>query len=669
MKSAFCPFSEAILILVVGVALFFSGCVPKGVTETPRVVERPQIVEAPPVEESLQLELFARAEKALLEGNYDLAIESFEQYLQQNPRGEKSREALYRIAGIHFESHRYENSLALLDKITTDYPDHPEQARVEKNIVTTTYRLGDFDQAIIKASRWIERYPFHPMKGEVFFLLGENFRALGNRLKAFQWWLKAYLAHQESSSEREEIEDEIFTLIGNAKSSELTQMVESATGSNFVPHIFHRLASVYIEENRLEDARAAAMSLVRSTSEQYWVSIGRRIFERIELELSVKAGVVGCLLPLSGPFAIYGQEVLNGIQLGMGLFGPSEEDNALELIIKDTGGTSKTAVTMVEELAVEDKVVAIIGPLASKPSSAAAKRAQELGIPIITLTQKGGITSEGDMVFRNYLTPDKEVKRVLQKAMNDMAFKRFGILYPDNSYGHFFMNLFWDNVEEMGGNVTAAESYAPDDTDFSEEIKKMVGLHYPRPESLTLMLEEMKWLAAEEEIVGAPFSDGEPVPIVDFDAVFIPDNYQQVALIAPQFPFNNVFDIRFVGTSLWQSVELIEMAGEYIQGAFFPSGFFPDRDYDPMKEFVKRYRENFEAEPGILAATGYDTMMFLKELLGHSSIKTRRDFQKELSAFVDFYGITGWITFDPQGEVVKDPVLLTISGRQLTLMP
>jgi ABC-type branched-subunit amino acid transport system substrate-binding protein len=372
---------------------------------------------------------------------------------------------------------------------------------------------------------------------------------------------------------------------------------------------------------------------------------------------------------LSGPFAIYGQEVLNGIQLGIGLFNQSEGGRSLDLIIRDTQGDPDVAVALVEELAVKSKVMAIIGPLASKSALAAAKRAEELGIPIITLTQKEGVTLEGDMVFRNFMTPSKEINRVVDKAITGMSLKRFGILYPDNSYGRFFMNLFWDKVAEMGGSITAVESYNPDETDFAAEIKKMIGLHYPRPKSVRMKVEELKWLEAEEKIRDESDSKKALDPIVDFDAIFIPDNYEQVALIAPQFPFYSVFQVRLLGTSLWQSPELIEMAGDYLQGAIFPAGFFLEEGSGPAQDFAERYMENFEKEPGILAATGYDTIRMIKTLMDKGPIKTRKEFQTALIAHDDFYGVTGWISFDPDGEVLKDPILLTVSGSQLNILP
>ena len=656
MKSSLSLKIKAILIPAVGMALLISGCYPKPVKKYPEVRE-------------VSPNLFDRAEQEFMAGNDQMALESFERYLELNPRGEKSRTAMYRMATIDLKNNLPEEAIQLLKRIVKEYPDHPDTHRVEFDIIDAYYRAGDYQQSQIEAAKWIDQYPFDPLRGDVYFLMGRNYRAMENYSQAFYWWLLAYNGSFDLSVSRDEIDQRVLELIKRSPVYALNEMGSYATGTKYAPDVYHQLANDYIEMGDFEQAKLAAMALVRSTPDQYWVSIGRRILERVTAALSVKVGNIGCLLPLSGPFAIYGQEVLNGIQLGMGVFAQSEGERSLDLIIRDTRGDPDVAASLVEELTEKDKVMAIIGPLASKPSTAAAKKAQELGIPIITLTQKEGITLEGDMVFRNFMTPSKEVERVLEKAIMEMSLKRFGILYPDNSYGRFFMNLFWDKAQELGGTVTAIEAYPPDETDFAVEIKKMVGLYYPRPEAVRTKVEEANWLEAEEKIKEDFESNGEHDPVVDFDAIFIPDNYGQIALITPQFPFYSIFDVRFLGTSLWQSPELIDQAGAYVQGAIFASGFFLENGSAIAQDFVKRYVENFEKEPGILAATGYDTIQLVKSIMEKGPIKTRKEFQTALFAQDDYYGVTGWIAFDQDGEVVKDPILLTVSDSHFDILP
>jgi branched-chain amino acid transport system substrate-binding protein len=648
---------RAIPAIAVGMALFISACQLKPVVEKPPELTPDQA-------------LFATAESDFEAGKYDRALDGYEKYLERYPKGGSAIMALYRISQISTFRYDYESALLTLQTIRREYPGDLLMGAVEYDMASLYYRLGDYERSRLSALEWIRKYPGHTLLNDTLLLLGQNHIALHDKPKAFYWWRVAFDGLQESPGRQGPVEERIIGLIETSGLEELEEMASYAEGSVFEQPIYYKLASEYFVQHRYQEAKGAAMALVRSTPEQFWVDIGRRILERVAQELSVEKNVIGCLLPLSGPFAIYGQEVLNGIQLGMGLFGQLEENPALELIIADTRAETEQTISQLEKLAVERRVIAIIGPLASKPADAASQKAQELGVPIITLTQREGITAEGDMVFRNFLTPAKEIETLLRRVMHEMGLSRFGILYPDNPYGRFFTDLFWDELEERGGSVTAVESYNPDETDFAAQIKKMVGLFYPRPEPLAQIVEALKYPPYElkdAEIELDP--EEEPEPIVDFEAVFIPDNYQNVALIAPQFPFYSVFNVTFLGTSLWQSPELVDMAGDYVQRAVFPSGFFVGDRRDFVEAFVRRYQENFESEPGILAATGYDTITFLKQVLAQNTIATRHDLQKVLLSDNGFYGLTGKISFDEKGEVVKEPLLLTVRGPFLAPLP
>jgi ABC-type branched-subunit amino acid transport system substrate-binding protein len=682
-------FHKAIFALAAGIAFFFSGCQPKPPPPVMEPFPEEKVEEVVEVEEVEDIEkvielIYDLAEKDYQAGDYEFAKNRFKFYLEKLPDGERARDALYRIAKISYSENLFQDALEYLKRVVEEHPDHPETAQVKYEIIITYIALEDYQGAKIAAFEWLEGFHDNPLEGEVLFLLGTILDQLGDNLMAFACWLNASDRFPRLSVTRDDIESGIISLINKGSLDELKEMVRYGAGSVFIPNIYYRIAYLSLKEYKLYDSEKAAMALIRSTPEQFWVNIGRTLLDRISNEFLIKREAIGCLLPLSGPYAIFGQEALNGIQLGMGLFEESGEGKDLELIIKDTGGDPEKAVSGVEDLVIREKVIAIIGPLASKTATAASKRAQEMGIPIITLTQKDGITDEGDMVFRNFLTPEKEIESLLDQAVNQMELQRFAIFYPNNPYGRFFMNRFWDGVDERGGEITAVESYEPDATDFADQIKKMVGLYYPRPESVIKMLEEMKMLEAEKEGVELSEIDEtleegldeevdeedeeEPEPIIDFDAIFIPDNYQQVALIAPQFPYYSIFNIPLLGTSLWQSMNLIDTAGDYVQGAVFTSGFFPGSNAGQQKDFIRLYRETFDSDPGILAANGFDTMRFVKSFINDIPIKTRKDFKDGISQYI-IYGVTGEISFDYRGEVEKTPVLLTVAGKRIKILP
>ncbi len=562
----------------------------------------------------------------------------------------------------YLKAEQYKKALAMFKKFSREYPDDAQIPLIEYQIARIYYFLGEHEISSDNAFKWLETYPSHSARTDVMQLLGDDFEALGDKPQAFYWFLEAKKGSFKEAQRQNELHEKLESLIRFSALADLDRLEVYATGTHYAPLIRRQRANIFLDQDELEKAREVAMTMVQETQEESWISQGMQLLTKIQEEMSVKKGLVGCLLPLSGPFAIYGEEVLNGIQLG--IFSESEQNSGLELVIRDTQGKPKHALAGLEDLAHNEKVIAVIGPLSRKTAAPVAKKAQELSVPIITLTQKQGITDEGDMVFRNVLTPSREVKRLLTPAIIEAGIKRFGILYPDDSYGRFYMNLFWDRVEELSGIVTAAEAYKPDNTDFAEQIKKMTGVYYSKPGSMVEKMVEMR-PPEEEECKIYP---EKPEPFLDFDAVFIPDNYETVAMITPQLPYNDVGDVLLMGTSLWQSPELIRIARDYVQGSIFPSGFFQGSKEPKVRVFVTAYKESFDSEPGMLAAVGYDTVRLLDKIMQDEDVNTRRDVRNELLKTMDYKGVTGAIAFDEQGELKNEPLLLTISGRKMRLV-
>ncbi|HBF43993.1 MAG TPA: hypothetical protein DDW42_10290 [Desulfobacteraceae bacterium] len=636
--------------MIWGVAFFFVSCQPK------IIVKREHIKE--PLVDQFELAESYRQREYLND-----ALNAYGKYLKEYSNGEKSALALHRMAGIYFKTEKYEKSLGILRRILKEYPNYCKLVAVHYKIARIFYLVGQYMLSRDEAVKWLEKYPGNILKGDILTLLGSNYQALGNDPKAFYWWLKAEQEFKDNIQRQVDLKNKLKALIETSGIHNLELFEEYAKGTEYAPEIYYRVAVIYLEQKDMERARRAVMSLLGSTQKESWVLSGRRLLDIIQEEISVRKGVVGCLLPLSGPFSIYGEEVLNGIQLGMEIYEGAGQNPITEIVIRDTKGNEEQTLKDLEDLVNNENVIMIIGPLSSRTALVAAKRAQSLGVPMITLTQKEGIGEVGDMIFRNFLTPSCEVKSLLNKTIDEMGIKRFGLLYPDNSYGRFFMNLFWDKLEGMGGIVTAIESYNSKDTDFSDQIKKMTGLYYPRPESFDQGMMDMRTPDQEESEI---FSD-KPEPIIDFDAVFIPDNFQSVAMIAPQLAYHDVLDVLLIGTSLWQSPKLIELTSDYIQDAIFTSGFFSRSGKAGVSAFVENYRMCFESEPGTLAATGYDTIRLVADVMAEDGIRTRKDFQRILLGYRNFEGVTGNISFDSQGDVVKEPLVLTVSGKKMTV--
>ena len=620
---------------------------------------QPRSTRSPTKATQTRSDAFSVAEKYRQKGDLAQSLTYYQSFLTQAVKDDRIPLALQRIAEIELKLNNPENALASLEKLSRGYPDYTWMPEVRYQISVILYQLGRYEASASKAMGWLDQYPRHFLKKDVLVLLGDDFCAMGKTESAFFYWIQAKDAEKDDEEKETALDEKLKTLIDTSSPLLLSRLLENDREAFYPPEIYYQISSAFLSQKEPDQAEKAVQLLMESTRNLQWIKKGEDLLARIKEEMAICKSCIGCLLPLSGSFAAYGQEVLNGLTLGM-MNDPMKETK-MKVIVKDTAGSPEKALRELETLANKQRVIGIMGPLSSKTTAFISERAQDLGVPMIALTQKRDVVKTGDMVFRNFLTPAQEIDSLLEVAMGQLGLKRFGILYPDNTYGRFCMNRFWDKLDELGGSVTAVESYPTDVSDFEEQIKKMVGLYYPRAGDWRRIYSQGTTAGADESEKQLKDDD----PIIDFDAVFIPDTYQRVAMIAPQLAFYDVLGVRLMGTRLWHSPKLIEMAGNYLQGALFSSGFLLESENPEVTGFVADYQNNFNQPPGILAANGYDTICLLQTVLREYHPKTREHLRQALLDIPAFEGVTGPFRFDEEGEALKAPLLLTVSGNKM----
>src|SRR5262249_47261216 len=125
-----------------------------------------------------------------------------------------------------------------------------------------------------------------------------------------------------------------------------------------------------------------------------------------------------------------------------------------------------------------DHVMVIVGELFSKAAMAAALKAEELAVPIVSLSHQEGLPQLGPYVFRTALTIEAQARDLARVAFEELGMTRFALLYPRSTYGTNFANAFWDEVDKRHGEIRGEESYEHDATTFREEVRKLVGRWY-----------------------------------------------------------------------------------------------------------------------------------------------------------------------------------------------
>ncbi|MEA3241096.1 MAG: ABC transporter substrate-binding protein, partial [Pseudomonadota bacterium] len=173
---------------------------------------------------------------------------------------------------------------------------------------------------------------------------------------------------------------------------------------------------------------------------------------------------VGCLLPLTGEYADYGNKILQGMELALEVFhdNPLEShDSGIELLVRDTGGDSSRARELVSQLVDDEGVSLLVGPVTGQAALYAAAEAESREIDIIILTPRSGIASRGDYVFHHFLTMENQAKQIMELAVGRLGITSLALLYPSTYYGRQAAKLFREGARQWGAELVRVVSYDP----------------------------------------------------------------------------------------------------------------------------------------------------------------------------------------------------------------
>ena len=351
---------------------------------------------------------------------------------------------------------------------------------------------------------------------------------------------------------------------------------------------------------------------------------------------------LGCVLPLSGQYADLGNKARDAILLATGTF--DEKNKSLwKVIVEDSRGLPEGTKAAIAHLANAENVMAIIAVTGTAEAMDAAREADKWKVPLILITPKEGVTSIGEYVFQNFLTPTQQIRALVKYALDDLNCAIFSVLYPKDDYGEEMVKIFREEVIRIGGKVEKSISYSKNQTDFKEEINKLTGIIVNAPQKKRNDQEETKTTIS-----------------VDFEALFIPDSSSRVKLITSQLDFYDVKGFKLLGTSLWHSPDLLKNGTEYLKEAIFVDSFFTNSFFPETSNFVDVYYTKYKRNPENIEALAYDTAGMIIGVLDNMEIKTRGQFAAALKKMNNYAGATGSIYFDSNRVVQKTPFILTV---------
>lgn len=338
---------------------------------------------------------------------------------------------------------------------------------------------------------------------------------------------------------------------------------------------------------------------------------------------TIRVGVYG---DTTGATSSFGVSTKNGIELAF------EEINAaggvngkkLEMVFEDDQGSPEKAKTVMSKLINQDKVVAVLGEVASSNSLAAAPVAQEAKIPMITPSSTNPkVTEVGDYISRVCFIDPFQGSVMAKFAANTLKAKTAAILGDNSSdYSKGLTKFFEEEFVKLGGKVITQQTYAQKDQDFKAQLTQM--------------------------------RDQKP------DVIYIPGYYGEVAIIAKQARELGM-NQPLLGGDGWDSPELFKLGGAALKNAYISNHYSADNPAPEIQNFIKSYKAKFGAVPDAIAALAYDAAKVLADAIKRAGGTEGPKLKDAINATKNYAGVAGAISLDANRNAVKPAVVLELA--------
>ncbi|MCE5334493.1 MAG: ABC transporter substrate-binding protein [Desulfobacteraceae bacterium] len=283
-------------------------------------------------------------------------------------------------------------------------------------------------------------------------------------------------------------------------------------------------------------------------------------------------------------------------------------------------------------LIIEDKVLAIIGPNASKLAIPAAELSNALKTPMISPWSTNPKTTEGrPYVFRASFLDPFQGKVAARFVAEELGAKKAAVLYDNtNDYSNDPATYFKTAFENINGpgSVVAFESFKTGDRDFSAQITRIVNS-------------------------GA-------------DVLFTPQYYNEVPLIVKQAQKLG-WKKPIMGSDSWGSAQLMFLCGDSCKGYFFTTHFVAAGAKGAAKKFVDQYYAKYGYNPDEVAALTWDSIRLLLQAIQNTGglsgdlEQDRNAVKDQLAKIREFEGITGQMAFlSVHGDPAKCAAIVKI---------
>lgn len=335
--------------------------------------------------------------------------------------------------------------------------------------------------------------------------------------------------------------------------------------------------------------------------------------------------VIGEFASMTGQTATFGQSVHAGTVLAIEEINQAGGVLGKQIDLRSEDDQSKTedATAAVQKLINRDKVIALLGEVASSRSKAGGPIAQAGKIPMISpASTNEEVTKIGDYIFRICFIDPFQGNALASFSMKSLGAKRAAILMDvKQDYSIGLANSFRETFRKSGGDIASEQSYSTGDKDFRSAL---TSIRATNP-----------------------------------DVIFVPGYYSEVGLIVQQARELGI-TVPLLGGDGWDSEELTKGKEKEFNNTFFSNHFSTEDPDAAVQNFVKKFRDKNKSEPDAMAALGYDAARILVDAIKRAGTTDAAKLRDAIAATKEFAGVTGKITINAERNAEKPITILKI---------
>ncbi len=341
---------------------------------------------------------------------------------------------------------------------------------------------------------------------------------------------------------------------------------------------------------------------------------------------------IGANLEMTGGSASFGASATNAAKLAINEYNAKGgfKGKKVELVIADNKSEAAESASAMQKL-VQDKVVAVIAPIASSSVIAGAQINQDSKVLAISPTASNPkVTVDEKGKVRPYLFRASFIDPFQGSVMAAFATKslkaKTAAIYIDNSsdYAKGLAKYFEEEFVKAGGQIVIKEAYLQKDTDFKATLTKIKATN---PE-----------------------------------VIFVPGYYQEVGLIIKQSRDLGM-KMPVLGGDGWDSVQLTNIAGaENLENTFFCNHYSAEDKSPKVTSFVEAYQKAYGQVPDSFAALAYDATWMIIKAMERADSTDPVKIRDEMEKTKDHDGVSGKTTLNATHDAVKGAVIIAYQG-------